>query len=165
MAIIQQPATGYLHALGLFTTGANPREVSEFVQPVMPMTPFYMARHLVGATNATASQLIGDQTDVAPAPNRGWWLCSVQGGLGPVAAGEQCRVALMIVTNNNNSIRIGVSDMMTAVAANAQLTLGVTLPQPILLPSGFRVRAEIQDVNVAAARLLNCAVLAYEFDL
>lgn len=163
--IIQTPPNGLLSALGMKSTGEQPRQLDEAVRAVFDASPFFLSSFITVASTSAAVQNVGDSVVTAPADGNSWWVLAVQGLVQVGAAGEQVKCSVMVRRTNTSRVRLFSGPIQTAVAANAQLSIAQTFPQGWLLPPGAGIELTIDDINVAAARTGNIAVVAYEIDV
>lgn len=169
---IQRTSRGLLQFLGMVGTGVPPTLMADEVRPAVDLLHFFGTTQIirVGASGAANAQNPGDAV-VATVPSDTYWI--MLGGnvaVGPAAAGDIMRTSFRVQVTPaapgpvaTGQVQLGQSELMTAQAANAVLSFGLTLPQPFILSPGDSIRGTVLDSNVAAALDMSVFALVYQF--
>lgn len=146
---------GFLSALGIKSTGRNPPEGSDLLQPQYDLTPHYLSGQQAGDFSFELKQLPGDFTVMTVPEGQGWWMVSAACQLN-LATGEFGAVTLSINGNSGFGSTYGRGEHLHAAATNGN-SCGAfcVFPQPLILLPGNTIRATIVDSTLAAARALS----------
>lgn len=163
---IQRSPSGLLGLFDIKALGQNPGWFEEAVQPVVDVTPWYLARQLQSEGNltATTAAAVGDFVERTVPDGQAWYMVSGSCNFGPVVAGERVKLSFRVKTVDAGFERIFTSELMTAIAA-AQLSAGFAFPQPLVLLPGCAIQCFVDDISVAAARPIGVSCAFFQLDV
>lgn len=156
MAIVQSLPTGYLSLLGI-KQGNNPGQSADFVQPVLSVDTFYLATNLASSrviTNLATN--VGDSAINLIPTGEAWRLLAVSADVTDVTGPITIDVSLMVI-DRSTGIGVTIGNFRQSIAAVGDIArIGVSFPQPVVLPPGTMLRSYLNnDLGAETVSLSN----------
>lgn len=160
MAKVQSFPAGYIALLGI-KDGQNPFQSADFITPVVSLDTFYLAAAIDSASTATAGATNnGDFASVDVPAGEAWRLLALSGNvLNATAPLANVRIGLQVLDPRNFSSTCIHRFEAPIAAVTDTLHDGIPFPQPIVVPPGTRLRAQLLCDLGAATIELQCRVL------
>jgi len=155
MGVLYRTPEGFLDLTGQRVGGRYPREVSDSAVPVLDVTGLLNGRLLASEGGISLTSAIGDEVAITVPDNEVWLVLSVglefdPGNVGFDVVWKFYLRSLPGSTAPVNKFMLGeISYAENKLAATALLGDAILLPQPVAVPAGAEIVAEVSDSNNA----------------
>lgn len=161
MSKIQNRPFGLLEILGVKSTGRNPEDLIQTVQPVLQTTDLYLSNRIETVQDTTGAVAGVDNTATVTVPTgQAWRVLTLSGLLSSFSGAPNCAFALGIRTADGqlNRLRQLPFDVNTATAGY-RYSMGVEFGNPPVLPAGSSMQVIIDRALSVGTVILNVRAL------
>jgi len=155
MGVLYRTPEGFLDLTGQRVGGKYPQAVSDAAVPVLDVTGLLNGRLLASEGGISLSTNVGDEVSVTVPDNEVWLVLSVGVEFDVVSIGFDAVFKLYLrslpgSTAPSNKFLLGAIDYgLNKLDATAILGDAILLPQPVCVPAGAEIVAEVSDSNNA----------------
>lgn len=151
-AIVNALPGGYLDLLGLKTMGRNPSAVTDFVQPILDLSKFYLSSQAVvlsasTTANTPGSWFFGGNFDVPQ--NEVWALLDIGVYSNALIASEAAQISLVVDFPSSGNVPMFIGDPGVRSTAAGHRPGAAKNRDVVMLPPGSRLGFFAHELTTA----------------